>query len=729
MRIFRKVLLAAGLIGALSTLGFVSEARADVTVTPSGTYNDKLVITSSTAGADRITVKAGDREIVSNETLPTTGYTIESLKALVDQKLVDYDTVKDVTTLTVEATSTTDTTIKESRTYTLTPALYKVVAKVDDANNTVKMGSKSAAYVAGFYYKGESVSIAAVSGDSFVFNGWDNNSKDNPLSVTVSDSAITLTASFKRIAPDYIILAAKYGSKDPVSGSLEVPKNTTVTFSVGLNYGKASDYTYKFISMEPDLTGYFSGQRLEWKSGSKATDVPVTFTVTYGFGEKVNGEYPCVLSSSMDLTIKGGSEKKDDDPDFEGDIKTSGFVEYITKGYKLEFKVESQKDSDGDYPDLSDMSGSDWKVTEGDEYVKDITVSKAKEKEATVTIEFKDDIDFGDKETKAVKVRCLHDDDEDVAYEIDDKEYKEVTIYKTPTSSFDTSTYSINYKQPAKVNTGTKSGTESDNSSSTTTAISSVSGAYVSIGVDAIPATTATKSGVSGTLDEATLKKVMKDLVSKKKLTSDSSDVTYRLYPQGESKHNVNVYSDTTVKLYRVVIKYSDKTSSNSSGNGSTKNSTTTNSNDDSGNTGRRSTTGATYSLPVAFMDPAANLVATATTTSAVKEAVAYGAEGQTLKFPDDFVDLPAGTSFSSLSNGFEDVASKGQIVVSSSTARNTYAGVLGARSSSGGSASANDSTVGKWGQNNMPVYLMIAVVVATAVLGMTAYDRKRKNY
>ena len=425
-------------------------------------------------------------------------------------------------------------------------------------------------------------------------------------------------------------------------------------------------------------------------------------------------------SNYIEITISGSSGGGSSSVDYDGDrVNTVDFVEYVTQGYTLEFTIKHADEDDIDSVKVFFPEGEDYVDSYDSESVSN------HDDQRKVKIKFKNDkLEAGNNST-TVKFRIqINDTDEYSPIDSDTSGEKSVTIYSHPQSSFNKADYSMAYKLPSKVNTGNTSGKDSDSSSTTTTAIKEVTGAYVKIGVDSAEATDAKKTGASGTLDEATLKKVLDDLKSKNKLTGDSHDVTFRLYPQGSSGYNNKVYTEVTQKVYKVVVKYTES----AAGSKSTTNSNS-NSSDDGADSGRRTTTGAAYALPVAFMDPAANLVATAstTTTGNVKEIVLYRFEGQKITK----ADLGLTGNFSTLTNGFQDVATAGgdfTIVVSSDKSKNTYTGVLGARSSSG-SASANDSSVGKWGQNNMPVYLMIAVVVATAVLGMTAYDRKRKNY
>ncbi|MCR5355762.1 MAG: hypothetical protein K6E63_00010 [Lachnospiraceae bacterium] len=715
MRIFRKVLLAAGLIGALSTLGFVSQAKAAVTVSSSGTNNDTITLTEdATDFADgTYLVKVGSIPLASG-TL-STGTASFSLKEKVNSNTAFSDgTISG--TLDVTVTKGTET---HTATSTIVSPLYKITAIAGgdtySTGGTVKINSSAeSSKVSVYAYSGETLTLSATAKSAFEFVSW----SEGTGSVTVGTSAKEYTANFKRVLPDSFTFYVKSGSKQ-TDDEITVKKGAELKFNIltctpgFTTIGDPTDYEILF-----DDDSYVTKKSKLTYSAKKKTDPSIYAYMRLYFGSK-HIDSNNVIEITISGSSSGGSESKS--VDYDGDrINTVDFVEYVTQGYTLEFTVK--------HADEDDIDSVKVLFPEGEDYVDsyDSESIKNHDDQRKVKIKFKDDKLEAGNNSATVKFRIqINDTDEYSPIDSDSSGEKTVTVYSNPTSSFSKTDYSLTYKLPSKVNTGNTSGKDSDSSTTTATAIKEVTGAYVKIGVDSAEATDAKKTGATGTLDEATLKKVLDDLKSKNKLTGDSHDVTLRLYPQGSSGYNNKIYTEVTEKVYKVVVRYTES----ASGSKTTTNSNS-NSSDDGANSGRRTTTGAAYALPVAFMDPAANLVATANSTTAgnVKEVVLYRFEGQKITK----ADLGITGTFSTLSNGLQDVASTNgdiAIVVSSDRSKNTYTGVLGARSSSGGSASANDSSVGKWGQNNMPVYLMIAVVVATAVLGMTAYDRKRKNY
>ncbi|MBR5407561.1 MAG: Ig-like domain-containing protein [Lachnospiraceae bacterium] len=297
-------------------------------------------------------------------------------------------------------------------------------------------------------------------------------------------------------------------------------------------------------------------------------------------------------------------------------VNTTDFPEYCTQGdYSFKFTAKAADGSENIV----------WKPdSDSEKYVKEIKQgSTDSEGNTTFVIRFNNDkLEPGNKSAD-IKFTCEVDGVE-ATIDSDAAATKSLTLYSTPKSSFNKKNYSIDYEMAAKVNTGETSGKESDDSSSTATIVKEVTKAYIKIGVDSALVTTATKSGASSTLDETTLKKLLDDFTSEEKLLRYSHDLTVRMYPANSSVYNRNVYTEVTEKVYRVLIKYKEGTSSeNASGD--------------------------------------------------VKEIVLFRFEGQKIKLSD----LGVTGKWSSLSNGVEDVAAKGVITVGSTAGENTYTGIL----------------------------------------------------
>ncbi|MBR5406059.1 MAG: hypothetical protein IK111_00310 [Lachnospiraceae bacterium] len=730
MRMLKKLLLAASLVGAVGLLGFASDAKAATdpeSVTPSVTDDELSIEWDEPEGTFKsLAVTIGGRSVyIPEDAIDEDACTceIESIKELINDPLnvgafASSETLKDleikvkVTTSkgSVSYPGKEDDPVIAFDSESDEDPLYRVSVSTTSGFSpiiTLDGTDYSQNYV--YAFPDDDVEISVKENEEYGFT-WTIKPKSGSAEKETGwivdwtvDQPVAFTGTAVRTSPIVTLAASKTKVTVKSGKAAEVKLTWTVKGDLKIKSG---------TKVQLLVDGAAHSQT--WETGTTGGSHTITISAARTYVLSMTGTYVDPIdgldktwTSENEVTIvasEAGDATK---------VTTTDFPEYCTQGdYTFKFTAKAENGS----TDFEWIPDSD-----SEKYVKEVKQGSTDSKgNTTFELRFNTDkLENGNK-SATIKFTCEVDG---VEANIDSTSSttKSLTLYSTPSSSFTKTDYSIKYDMPKAVNTGETDGKESDSSSSTATKVKEVSQAYIKIGVDSSEATDAKKSGQSSTLDATTLHKVLDDLSSKKKLTSDSHDVTFRMYPADSSVHNKNVYTEVTEKVYKVVIRYTE------SSTGSSKTTTTTSDDEDSSNSGRRSTTSAAYALPVASMNPAANLVATAstTTTGAVKEIIVYRFEGEKVKLSD----LGVTGTWSTLTNGTEDVATKGELTVSSTASRNVYTGVLGARSSSGGSASANDSSVGKWGQNNMPVYLMIAIVVATAVFGMAAYDKKKKNF
>ncbi len=703
MRIFKKLLLAAGLVGVLGTLGFAGQAKA---ATSASLLGDQLTYDlSDEVASGTVDIFVGGVRIATGQPTKASGV---SISELVNNNLTDSSLAAGNVKGSYNDDAVTAITAE------LTNALYKVSVEASPAaGGTVKVTKYNKAYAYG--YNGDTLTSEAVENSGYEFAGWDKgeNKSSKSHQITVPAEAITYTATFTKIEK-----TKPTGVKVTVNGSTD-----DVTVKVGDKiklYATTDDgqyYGYSTANFTFDPSGYFTfdSASFEAKATKKNTDgVDISVTLkNSSTGDTVKSDnYVTVY-----IKAKGSSEEEEDDGDDEvelskykasADKDTTNF-DYVTEGYTLQFIATADSES-------TDMK---VEITDGKEYVESTKVEKnTKDKNCTIKIEFKDEkLDKGNNKA-TVKFRIKVDDE---YAKVDDEKEKEITVYSSPTSSF-TSERNVSYTMPAKVNTGTKSGIDDESDSTkklTATDLGEIKGTYLTIGADSTLLGGTSKfmtNGASTSITEAKLLEILNGEQVKTKLNNMGKsyyDMAFRNYPSNSNYYNKNLYTETTAKLYKVVVKVEAGSA------------TTTKSSDS--NSGTKTTTSGggvsaiPSSVPVAFIAPVGDLVATASTTTATtKEYVYYGFEGSTI---DIASDLKSSGPFTSISNGFTDVASTMKIVVSGDTTRNTYVAVTGKSTSNSKLDGQN-----KWGQNNMPVYLMIAIVCATTIFGRVAYDKKRKS-
>jgi hypothetical protein len=244
------------------------------------------------------------------------------------------------------------------------------------------------------------------------------------------------------------------------------------------------------------------------------------------------------------------------------------------------------------------------------------------------------------------------------------------TVYPKNTLSYSTSDRTLTYKAPAKVNTGKTDGQDTSNDDTkkqTKTAISDIKGVKLQVfkGDESLGTTSTAKSkGTSATIEASTVEQIVTNLSSK--FSGDSQSIKFRAYPCRDD--------DNTTYNKNV---YADA-----------------------------STT--VYRVEVTITD-ADGLKST---------EVYYGLEGQT-------IDFTKNTVLKGYTISDKDGKTVTSAKVTTSSSDNKYTGVLGERKETDGSGL---DKVPKTGQNNLFVYVMVAIVACAVCFGLYAYNKKSKN-
>lgn len=697
MRMLKKLLLAGAFIGVLGSFGFAQEAKAagGVGITVNG---DKVTYTygGPTTSANKIEVKIGSTVIDTLTIKPGEANTVstDSLKAKVNEKVPTIDSTP-IETLTANAVSSNGIT-EDDGTKALTNKLYRLTGTVSPTGaGTITVDGVSAVYdydqASGL---GVQHTIKATANSGYKFSKWSDNKADTTgtRSEYASATVTTYTAEFVS-KPEYngLTLTARVIAADGSTqvGSTYYADEYGVDITMKINQyiiftskvtGGGKDLAYGWdypddASEAFRTVSYSSGDA--WRAKAEDFDEGYTAECTYDgstyskrFNITVSGTDPVVSSTRVNL---------------------SDFKDYITEGYTLEFKVKAASDS----INLANQNAK-LVISDGSDYVDSIEKTEnTSDKNVTFKIKFKGEkLDKGTN-SKDVKFKILVGGDSGSACPIDsDSETeKKVTVYSNPTNSYNNSDRTMSYKVPAKVNTGTESGKDS-NLSYTQDTVSDVKGIRINVLLnDNILGTTTTASGkgTGATVDASTMESIITNLGNSGKFTGDCT-VVFRAYPSDSSGNcNKKVYHDTYAKVYKVVLRPGQSATAGAK-------------------------TASAYALPIAMIaqrNTGATTTTATTTTAAGKEYVLYGLEGQTLTVPAGVTDLVD-------ANG--NAVTK--IVVSADANKNvyTYAATASAATKEG------LDKVPKTGQSNVFVYVMAVVVCGAVGYGLYVYNKKSKK-
>ncbi len=690
MRMLKKLLLAGAFIGVLGSFGFAQEAKADVYITPSGTNNDTLTISSNNVSANSAKItKIGDTatsiNLGTDGALSKNGITM-SIKDKVNSTDAAAVTASTVTSLTIEVEDKGGA--KESKVYDFTAnKLYKVSAKADAhgsvlvGTRTHKPGSTLNTEAWAYGYTGEVISISATADSGYKFDTW---SPAPSFGAIVASGGITIGSAAEGPYTAYFVSKPVYDPpvlKATIAGttysSTSLPElYMAVGESVKFSATKPSGATKVSLMLDSDWSTYFrSDGSNTYTAKTDSGDWSLDAYARAYFGSELEYEDSDPITFYVSGTSKGGR------------INFSDFKNYITEGYTLEFTVKTN--------DQGAISSMAWDASTGGDYVDSYTVentSNAYEKK--VKIKFKGEkLDKGTN-SATVKIRCkINGASGYSTIDNDTDTEKEITVYSNPTNSYNNSDRTMSYKVPAKVNTGTESGKDS-NLSYTQDTVSEVKGIRINVLLnDNIlgTTTTAASKGTGATVEASTMESIITNLGNSGKFTGDCT-VVFRAYPSDSSGNcNKKVYHDTYAKVYKVVLR---------PGQSATAGSKTANA----------------YALPIAMIaqrNTGATTTTATTTTAAGKEYVLYGLEGQTLTAPAGVTDLVD-------SNG--NAVTK--IVVSADANKNvyTYASTASASSREG------LDKVPKTGQSNVFVYVMAVVICGAVGYGLYVYNKKSKK-
>ena len=665
MRLVKKFLLAAGLVGLVGSFGFASETKAAgvgrVLVEPEvngtvvtwdwGTDPDdeseyeyeyeechQAIFSSATGGKIcAITDEdiLDDCEVDLADYISASGSSAAQFSGKVTVELIlSYDDEDDKThTGTAKGTTTDDMT-----------AFYKqTVTSSDFSKGTVSVDgdNKTSAY----YFYANANDTYTIDASAIGANSFKNWQEDKNLSqyatITVS-KASTYTAEFD-VAATGITLKGTVGSKSD-SNSISMYIGDTLTLSATLtpNNGKYLGYDVRCT----DSSVFESTSGVKWKAkavtGSTPVEVYVELTCLDGtvvesnrlrvyIDEKAYSESKFSIKADNDYLTD--SYKMDLTPDFS--VKgtyTTGIVWEVVKG---DVKLTGLNSSSNSGSKVTDDKGVEVTATEG-------KVSSGETKE----VEIKATLPKGKSETEAFVVS-----------------YK-FTVYPKNTLSYSTSDRELSYKAPAKVNTGKTDGVDSDNKDSTKTAIPEVKGVKLQVfnGDSSLGSTSVAKSeGTSATIKKDTVESIINNLNSK--FSGDSTTVKFRAYPcDGDAKYNKHVYAEASTTVYRVEFKLTK----------------------DDGTT----------------------------STEAV-----YGLEGQV-------IDISKNSALKGYTISDKDGKEVTSVTVKTSSSDNKYTGVMGERAAD----NSGLDRVPRTGQSNVFVYIMVAVVACAVCFGLYAYNKKSRN-
>lgn len=689
MRMLKKLLLAGAFIGVLGSFGFAQEAKAD----------DKMTVSFAN---DTVTVNIDNAVSINKVVLSLEGVTIADLNVSENKaELSGLRSTVNATTMT--GTGNTLKTLKavgisssdekkwDEQTYTLPAALYKLTVSASPTyGGSVMIDSGASAASASIYdytvsNGGNAHKLTALPalGSKYAFSGWTGavTTTTNPLdSIYVSEGGSSYTANFASTSYGQAILNAKY--KGTTYTSVE-------TALITMNKGETITFSYNKPTGSSGSASIYVDQDDTYLSKTSSTQTSVTYTAVKAIPE--DGFLPSVtaVASSLADFEDSDSIEIDIEPASVGErVNLSDFKDYITEGYTLQFKAKAADDS----VNLANQT-STIVISEGSDYVDSIEKTEnTSDKNVTFKIKFKGEkLDKGTN-SKDVKFKILINGVGGAECTIDsdtDKE-KKVTVYSNPTNSYNNSDRTMSYKVPAKVNTGTETGKDS-NLSYTQDTVSEVKGIRINVLLnDSILGTTTTAAGkgTSATVDASTMESIITNLGNSGKFTGDCT-VAFRAYPSdGSGNCNKKVYHETYAKVYKVILRPGQTATAGSK-------------------------TASAYALPIAMIaqrNTGATTTAT-TTTAAGKEYVLYGLEGQTLTAPSgvtDIVDV----------NGNPVT----KIVVNADSSKNVYTYGTAAATKEG------LDRVPKTGQSNVFVYVMAVVVCGAVGYGLYAYNKKSKK-
>ncbi len=733
MKLFKKFLLAAATVGLVGSLGFATQVKAadgiKITIDSIGTGN-KINWSWENEDGDFDYIKEGSVEVGGVEvytfegteddeegvqTPIELGTEIENHLAELSEKGESLD--GDVVIYATATDGDEDSAESHSEGVAIKEPWYLVSANPKPKKGgtvTAKAGSTNITADGILVKSGTKVTAEEEEKSGYTFVQWLVNNTpagtDPELVIKKIETETEIVAEYKEAEPTT--------TPTPTPTTTPTPTPTPIGTKATLTYKvKLSDGTYtpeRNVSTTPDTVTMKKGETITITTNSGAR----SWTKTQGDYFDINGnDFYAKLAGT--IQVKAGEGK--------------GFTdsEYLTINITDDFKVSDFKikgddyvtgDKDKDYCiDLTPTDivegtgyktyGIKWEVTSDSKAT--LTGLSTTSKTGTSVNDIKgvrvkytgDSIDAGKTATIEVKA-TITNGLKSSGTDADLVRTQKITVYPKLKLTFDSDKRTLAYKAPAKVNTGTTSGVDSDKSDSTKTAFE-VKGVKIDVlvgdsVVDDIIDLSKTKSlGTDKTIEASTVESVVTKLNSKGKLSGDSCTVKFKVSPcDTDGKYNKEIKSETSVTAYKVVVKVVG-TASDSTGT-------------DNKNTNAGGGVASLSPLPIALIG-----TDVATTDSAVgKEYVYYGLEGQE-------IDISSIGKMKSCTNGTTDVAGTQKIKVTTDINKNTYTAVLGVKTN--GNTAAPDGQQ-KWGQGNAFAYIMMILVICGVCAGLYALNRKNKN-
>ena len=674
MRMLKKLLLTGAFIGVLGSFGFAQEAKAAASVSVN-VAGDKATFNVTSVSGNKLDVQIGGQSVGTKDITPGSTQSIEiaSIKNTVNDNLSKYTTspLTSIKAVLLSGNSIiTEEAVGEGT--IANGGLYRVEVSAETGGTVTVEGVKG--NFLRYDYSSASYSLKATANANYSFVKWSDGNTNAERTVSPSASTNGLKAEFKstlKPAP----------AKATVNGTTTYNSVTrpNVSMSVGDTIKISTDSISGATGYEPNYDVYWDDYFTQvstytWKAKAVTdSDFPLEVSMITYYGTE------SVESDPLYITISKGSGTA-------SKVTLSDFKDYITEGYTLEFKGKAANET----TDLTLV------ISDGKDYVDSVDrTQNTSDKNVTFKIKFKDEKQDKGTNSKDVKFKIMVGGESGTACTIDSdtETEKKVTVYSNPTNSYNNSDRTMSYKVPAKVNTGTESGKDS-NLSYTQDTVSDVKGIRINVLLnDNILGTTTTASGkgTGATVDASTMESIITNLGNSGKFTGDCT-VVFRAYPSdGSGNCNKKVYHDTYAKVYKVVLKPGQSATAGAK-------------------------TASAYALPIAMIaqrNTGATTTTATTTTAAGKEYVLYGLEGQTLTAPAGVTDLVD-------ANG--NAVTK--IVVSADANKNvyTYAATASAATKEG------LDKVPKTGQNNVFVYVMAVVVCGAVGYGLYVYNKKSKK-
>ncbi|MBP5666701.1 MAG: hypothetical protein J6X32_00980 [Salinivirgaceae bacterium] len=195
----------------------------------------------------------------------------------------------------------------------------------------------------GEYKEGETVEFKAIPADGYYFTKWSNGSTDNPLTITISNKDITLTAQFAQ-SPLVTISANDNGTiETDVNGRYAPGSNVTVTANPYANYYFAgwsdgntdNPRTITIGNENVSLTAYFFAPTVDlglesgtlWATCNLGATVPWNYGDYYAWGEtQTKDDY----SWETYKYCKGGDDHKLTKYCYDAKYGNNGFTDTLT---------------------------------------------------------------------------------------------------------------------------------------------------------------------------------------------------------------------------------------------------------------------------------------------------------------------------------------------------------------------------------------------------------------